>query len=70
MQGEKKDFPFFILFYILHTDIEVKENDWNLNMKEFFTIKSTILYIYLLMSVKNHWLLWNTTNYIKKEKSS
>ena len=47
---------------------EVKENDCNLNMKELFTIKSTILHIYLHhVSVKNHQLLQNTKNYMTEE---
>lgn len=64
----EKDFLLFFL-HSAHTDTEVKENDWNLSIKQFFTIKSTILYIFLThMSVKNHQLLWNRTNYTKKNQ--
>ena len=55
-------------FCFLHTDIEVKQSNCNLNMKERFTIKSTILHIYLKhVSVKNHQLLQNRKNYMTEE---
>ena len=45
-----------------------EKNDCNLNMKELFTIKSTILHIYLnYVSVENHQLLQNRKNYMTQE---
>ena len=45
-----------------------EKNDCNLNMKELFTIISTILHIYLnYVSVENHQLLQNRKNYMTQE---
>ena len=45
-----------------------EKNDCNLNMKELFTIKSTILHVYLnYVSVENHQLLQNRKNYMTQE---
>ena len=67
----RKKFSFHLKkksFCFLHTDIEVKENDCNLNMKELFTIKSTSLHMYLNhVSVKNHQLFQNRKNYMTEE---
>ena len=64
----RKKFSFHLKkksFCFLHTDIEVKQSNCNLNMKERFTIKPTILHISLKhVSVKNHQLLQNRKNYM------
>lgn len=65
----KWDCFFFNPFSTLDVAIEVKENDWNLNWKELFTINSTVLYMYLAcMSLKNHYYETRTNDITKKQK--